>query len=402
MRLVGWLALQGLRSSRSFILLVLAVALAAGFQMSNAATLAGFDRDLLDDALVHGQGDVRISPRERRRFDPAELAEVQALDPAFEVVPLLVYAGGVAGSDRHYNPATIYGVDASARHPPFRLLEGQPLAEQPLPAGAARQPAAPDVIDVLLGTSLARRLDVRVGDRVELRAIVGPRDELLDLPNTVAVHAVVRGVVSGTRGGYRAAFVDRAVLGRLMGAPGATSLIAVHLEDHAAAGATAARIAARLPDVEARAWPEDDPGLTSFLASRRAIGTISYGIVIAAIAIPMWSLLYIHVLRKRRELAILTALGLRRRELFAIATAQSAIIAVAGCILGAAFGYALTRYFVAYPVFSWESLTVRPLLEARTLAVPLAVITLTAIVAALHPAARAARVDPAAALRRIE
>jgi ABC-type lipoprotein release transport system permease subunit len=386
-----WFALRGLRSSRSFVLLALAVALASGFQISNSANLDGFEADLLDDVLAYGNGDVRISPRDRLRFEDADAvaASVAKLGGAIEAVPLLMYAGAVAGADRRFTAASIYGIDFSVRHPPFRLV-------------ARSASRSSETIDVLLGTALAARLEARLGDAVELRVILGPRDPLLGESNVLALHATVRGIVSGTSGGYRAAFVDRAMLARAAGAPGAASMISLHLSDHGAARAAAARIEATRPELEARAWSEDDLGFTSYLEMRRAIGGISYAMVIAAIAIPMWALLYIHVLRKQRELAILVAIGFSRRDLFAIYTLQSMMIAVIGCVLGTGLGYGLTRYFAANPLFEWESLVVRPAVTPATFAVPFAIIVATSVLATLHPTARAALVDPAVALRRIE
>jgi lipoprotein-releasing system permease protein len=174
----------------------------------------------------------------------------------------------------------------------------------------------------------------------------------------------------------------------------------VHLRDHDAAGDTAAAITRA--DVEAIAWRDDDSGLASYLGARDTIGTISYAMVIAAIALPMWALLYIHVLRNHRQLAILAALGFRRRELFAICALQSVIVAVLGCALGAALGFALTRYFDANPLFEWQSIVVRPAVSATTFLVPAVIVVATSLLAALHPALRAARVQPAVALRRIE
>jgi lipoprotein-releasing system permease protein len=384
-----WLALRGMWSSRGLLLVIVAVALGAGIQMSNAANLAGFEAALLDDVLAHGRGDIRITPRDRSRFTQAEADAAVAQSASHEAVYLLVYPGGVAGSNRRFLPASVIGVDRSASRPPYRLVAGAPLAE----AGDH---------GVLLGTGLAVRLGVTIGDPIELRAVLGPRDALLGLPNTVELSGVVRGIVSGTSGSYRAVFVDRAVLGAAAGATGAVSLIALHTGRPHDAASDAASLAAGHPELEVRSWRDHDPGVAAYLEIRDTIGTISYLIVIAAVAIPMWTLLYIHVLRRQRELAILRAVGLSRGELFAICTLQSVVIAIVGCALGAGVGLLLTHYFSAHPILQVESLIVVPLLDARMFLVPFVVILVTSIVAAIHPSLRAARVAPAVVLRRIE
>ncbi len=388
------LAVQGLRSSRTFVLLVLAVALGAGFQISNAANLEGFEADMLDDALVHGGGDVRVFSRGRSKLADADVlaTRLAAETGALEGVPLLMFPGAVAGADHRFLNTAVWGVDAAAQRPPYRLIRGEVL---PRGGGGERVP-------VLLGTAVAARLGVDLGGEVEVRAILGPKDPLLGESNMVSLRGTVRGIVSGTSGGYRAVFVDRAVLAERAAMPGAASSISLHFDRHDTATAVAAELGAAHADLDARGWSEDDPGWASYLGARKAVGGISYAMVIAAIAIPMWALLYIHVLRKRRELAILAALGFQRRELFVLSVLQSVAVAVIGCVVGVGIGYALTRYFAANPLFEWESLVVRPRVELGTFLVPCLVIVVTSVIAALHPAWRAARVDPAIVLRRIE
>jgi lipoprotein-releasing system permease protein len=255
---------------------------------------------------------------------------------------------------------------------------------------------------VLLGTALAKRLEVTLGDEVDLRVIFGPPDVLLGEDNTGRFTLPVRAIVSGTAGGYRSIFFDRSFLGAEAGTPGAASAILVRLDDHFTATAIAERITAAMPEARATSWVDDDPWIRNYLAANGTINSVSYAMVIAAVSIPMWALLYIHVLKRRREIAILAALGFGRLEIFAIYVLQSVVVSVIGCLLGALAGYGLIRYFEANPLFQWESLVVRPLVTTATFLVPSLVIVATAVAAGSYPAWRAARVDPARVLRSIE
>jgi ABC-type lipoprotein release transport system permease subunit len=232
--------------------------------------------------------------------------------------------------------------------------------------------------------------------------IYGAADKTLGESNLGRFTMTVRGTVTGMAGAYRFAFVDRAWLGDQAGVPNAASSIALHLDDHDSAREVAAAIRAKRSDVAAFAWQDEEAGFASYIEAKRLISRVSYAMVIAAIAIPTWALLYIQVLRRRRELAILRAIGFLRRELFAICVLQAVAIGVIGCALGAALGFGLIRYFDSNPLFAWESLTVRPVADLASFAVPAIVILATAVIAVLHPAYRASRVDPAPALRRIE
>ncbi len=96
------------------------------------------------------------------------------------------------------------------------------------------------------------------------------------------------------------------------------------------------------------------------------------------------------------------ALGFRRREVFAIYVLQSLIAACAGIALGMLLGYAAAAYFEQNPMFDWEGMVVRPLLEPSTFAVPALVVLAATAAAGGYAAWRAARVDPARALQSLE
>jgi len=255
---------------------------------------------------------------------------------------------------------------------------------------------------ILLGTLYEKRLGVGVGDSVELRVIFGAAGMAIDDDNVGRYTMKVRGIVAGSAGAYRFAFVDRSFLGAESGEPDGASAILVHLFDHEAAHDTAARLAARIAGIEAIGWRDDDPYLQSYLSANKTIINVSYGMVIAAVSVPMWALLYIHVLKRRREIGILVAVGFGRGEVFGMYLLQALVVAVIGCAIGAGLGVGLILYFQAHPVFQWETMVVRPLIEASVFAGPAFVITATALIAGSYPAWRAARTDPAAVLRRLE
>ncbi|HEV7555602.1 MAG TPA: FtsX-like permease family protein, partial [Kofleriaceae bacterium] len=303
-------------------------------------------------------------------------------------IPTLVYAGAIGVRGRFLG-TPIYGIDAGGEPTPFHVVDGRGLA-------------AGDPDGVLVGSSLAKRLGLAVGDTIDLRAIFGPIGGAIDSDNVGRFRMTIRGIVVGSAGGYRFVFVDRAFLGHEAGDPHAASTIIVHLDDHEAAREVAARIDAGAPEAQALAWRDDDPYLPNYLRANRIINDVSYAMVIAAISVPVWALLYIHVLNRRRELGILAALGFGRREIFAIYSLQALVVSVVGYAVGALFGYALIRYFHANPIFEWEGLVARPVATFDTFFAPGVIIVATALVAGAYPAWSASRTDPAKVLRRLD
>nr|WP_240806966.1 FtsX-like permease family protein [Polyangium spumosum] len=374
-------------------MLVVAVAAGAGFQIPNTANLAGFSEALLEEELRHGPGDVRVEPRDGRPFEDGAAAAARVAEAAETGVrasiPVLVLPGAVGKGGRFHN-ALAYGYDfpGDPAVRPFHLSEGELLARG-------------DTKGVVLGSSLATRLGVKVGDTVDLRVILGGPPAAAADPTATSL-MTVRGIASGSAGAYRSVFLDRASLAERTGAPAVASAVHLHLDDHFAAAALAPRLEARLPEARAVDWQKDDPFVTNYLAANRTINSLSYAMVVAAITIPVWALFHIHVLGRRREIGILAALGFSRREVFGLFLLQALVVALAGLTAGAALGYGMLLYFQAHPIFSWEALVVRPVITAAVLAGPCLVVLATTLLAGSVPAFRAARTDPAPVLRRID
>jgi len=389
--LLLFLARKSLFSSRVTVaLLVLSIAAGAGFQIANTANLSAFQDSLLEENLTRGGGDIRIEPRDRARFldGDAVAASVRAEPGVRDAQPYLVSPGAIGKTGKRFLGAPIYGIGQMSL-PPFHLIEGAWIAPG-------------DREGILLGTQYVKRLDIKVGDTVDLRVIFGEAGAALEGDNVGRYTMKVRGIAAGSAGAYRFAFVDRAFLAEESGDPKGASAILVHLFDHEAAREIAGRLAARLPDAEAIAWRDDDPYLPNYLSANQTISAVSYAMVIAAVSVPMWALLYIHVLKRRREIGILVALGFGRREVFGIYLFQALVVAVIGCAIGACLGLVLILYFQANPLFEWETMVVRPLIAAGVFAGPSLIITATALIAGSYPAWRAARTDPAQVLRRLD
>lgn len=384
-----FLARRSLWSSRiTLVLLVLSVAAGAGFQIGNTANLDGFEHALLEENLTHGPGDIRVEPTEGPRFREGNaIADRLASVPGVRAAqPLLIYAGAI-GHRGKFLAAPLVGVDPSPL-PPYQLVAG------------AWDPNDRDAI--LVGTHYASRMRIAVGDRIEVRAIFGAAGMAIDDDNVGRYTMTVRGLAGGTLA-YRAVFVSRAWLAAESGEPNAASAVHVKLFDHDRAPSLAAELAATDPGITAISWRDDDASyVSSYISATRTIVSVSYAMVIAAVAVPMWALLYIHVLKRRRELAMLIAIGFAERDVLMISLLQAIFVSVIGCVLGAGVGLGLIAYFQANPIYEWGTMAVRPMIATGVFVGPAVVMVLTALVAGSYPAWRAARTDPARVLRGIE
>jgi lipoprotein-releasing system permease protein len=122
----------------------------------------------------------------------------------------------------------------------------------------------------------------------------------------------------------------------------------------------------------------------------------TFGLVVA---IGVASVLMVAVVQKTREIGILRAMGTSRGRVLRVFLVQGAIIGLIGALLGCAIGYAL-GVFMSGVLTSADGAR---LFEAR-LDFPLYLYTMAGavvlgVVSAALPARRAARLDPAQAIR---
>jgi ABC-type antimicrobial peptide transport system permease subunit len=135
--------------------------------------------------------------------------------------------------------------------------------------------------------------------------------------------------------------------------------------------------------------------IRSKLLRERLLATLSLFFAVVALAlagIGLYGVLNYSVTRQRREIGIRMALGARPGHVVRRVGGDAALIVALGSVAGVAAGVAAGRLVEA---LLYE---VKPTgLDA--VAAPVATLALVALAAALPPALRAARVDPAQTLR---
>ncbi|MBX3251516.1 MAG: ABC transporter permease [Myxococcales bacterium] len=177
----------------------------------------------------------------------------------------------------------------------------------------------------------------------------------------------------------------------IAGRPGDVTEIDARVDDVFEAEALAASFAART-GLKAVSWMERNRELLTGLRSQSQSSVMIQTFVMLAVAMGIASVLVVSVVQRRGQIGILRAIGTTRRTILAVFLLQGAMLgsvgAVFGLALGALFAYALGTVAL-FPID----------LEAGPLAVAAAISIGTGLLSALLPARRAARMDPAAAIR---
>lgn len=235
----------------------------------------------------------------------------------------------------------------------------------------------------LVGTELARELGLALGDR--MRVLV---DE--DHSATCRVQGVFD--LGAKDVNLRWVLVPLRQAQTLFELAGGISIIEVRVDDIFAATAVAAAIAARTGLV-ADSWMTLNAQLMTALQSQGSSSNMIQFFVIVAVALGISSVLIVSVVQKGKEVGILRAMGATSSQVQRVFLWQGAIVGVSGSVLGTAMGLGLLALFRLAPLTF--TIDASPALIARACGIAF----ITGVVAALLPARRAAKLDPAVAIR---
>lgn len=245
--------------------------------------------------------------------------------------------------------------------------------------------------NVAIGAVLAENLGVGIGDKLNVTTSEG----------TEAV-VTVEGVF---RAGNEA--IDRTWVltslrhaQALFGLPGGVTSIEVTLGDVFTADAVARELGERT-GLDAVSWMQQNADLLRGLSAQASSKSLIQFFVVVAVALGIASVLIVSVVQKSREIGILRAVGTPARRILALFLVQGGLLGFVGSLLGCALGALLARAFEhlavgpdgqpRFPVLLEPSLFLRTSLLAMGIG----------LLAALLPAVRAARLDPASAIRHV-
>jgi lipoprotein-releasing system permease protein len=405
---IGLRYLRARRASRfvSFISLVslLGVAVGVAALIVVLSVMNGFEQELRGRLLnlsAHGvvtapDGGLEDwrSPLERVR----EMPGVTGVAPFVEVQAMLASDGRLRGTLlRGIDPELEGAVSEVGRH----LLVGSLDALQPGSDG------------VLLGRLLAARLQVGLGGSVSLLVPTS------DAGGTRLVPRMRRFTVVGLfevgmeeqDGTLALTHLEDAAVAR--GRPGEVSGLRLRYADLFAAPEVTRNLAAALgPGYEARDWTAENASYFRAVRIEKTMMTLILSLVIAVAAFNIVATLVMVVGDKRAEIAILRTMGLPPGSVMRIFVVQGALIGVAGTLLGAAAGVPLAVH-AGNIMPALESVFGFSLLPADVYYISrlpselrwMQVVTVTGIalvlclLSTLYPSLRAARTEPAEALR---
>ena len=271
----------------------------------------------------------------------------------------------------------------------------------------------PDSFNIILGRELARALDVSVGERVTLIApqgVVTPAGVIPRLKTFNVVGVFEVGMFEYDNG---LALINLADAQRLYRMDDRVSGVRLKLDDLFTAPAVARSLAGKLrTDAFISDWTRSHANFFRAVQIEKNMMFIILSLIVAVAAFNIVSTLVMAVTDKQADIAILRTLGASPLSIMMVFIVQGALIGFIGLGLGVAGGVALAlnvdvvvpfierllgTQFLAKEVYYISNLPSE--LQWRDVTTIVGVSFVLALVATIYPSWRAARVNPAAALR---
>ena len=397
-------AIRFLREGRMQTLLII-VGVAAGVAVVAyiSALITGLQRNTIEKTLG-AQAHVTMSPLDERvranlmqldanghRLDqtqvraqrPQSMSNWQQLVPELEAMPQIaavspmVSAAGLAVRGEASKAIALMGVELERYD---RIVK---LRSKIVSGTASLGPG-----EGIIGRELAQDLGVQVGDRIGI--VTGGVQDALRI--TALVDLGVRDL------NRRTVIVPLRMAQSLVGVPGSATSLDLTLTDIWAAEGVASELAARWP-YQAESWQQANAQLVAALNAQSVSTSVIRGVVMVVVVLGIASVLVVSVVQKQREIGILRAMGASRGQVLRVFLLQGAMVGALGSALGVLLAVGLIGVFTHF-VRGADGLPLFNITLEYGLAMRIAAMaTVCGLLAAVAPARRAARLDPAQAIR---
>ncbi len=406
-------ALRSLRRNpRRTLLSVLGLGFGVGIALFALSWVRGLERMSVESAAGGGLGHLRVAPSgwsdrhdEGMRLTEWERAiETARAMPWVEVATPRASVGGLLGLGTRSAHVMITGVDASTEPRLFRYLRG-------LSEGRYLEPGERDAI--VLGRAHARRLRASIGDELVITVVAASGELESGILTVVGIIDTGSRVIDQT-----IAHVALADVERLSGRSGAAEITILVRElgtDPEAITPMRAELSRALPEGdEALSWLELVPDLRLKIDGSYKTSRIATGIILFVVLLGVASAQLTSVLERRKEFAVLAAIGMRGPALVRVVVTESLLLGAASAILALAWmvpilqhlastGIDLSSLFDSDEGMAFAGVLIDPMFypELGVWVVPTAILLslVATVLSSLYPAWFASRTDPASALR---
>jgi putative ABC transport system permease protein len=322
------------RNWRRTLIAVIAIGLGLMALIFLDGTVAGFQQAIFGNAVRLQGGNVQVHApgyREKaKRLPLLPLADAPAVVQAAQAQPQVIVAshrintGGFVSGRKATLPVLISGIEPEQEAPVGLIAKN--IAQ-------GRYLTANDQDAVLIGKGMADRLKVGVGDRITL---VGRATHEQMRRRTMTVVGIYNlGLPEAEK---RLVYVSLAEAQALFDLRDQVTEVAVALESVGQEETVVTALRAALPGYEVASWQELNPEMNQSLEVDKQVMNI-FGLIVLLIAgVGILNLMLMAVFERTREIGLLAAMGLKRREILMLFLLEGVLIGLLGALVGCVLG----------------------------------------------------------------
>jgi len=343
--------------------------------------------------------------RDERNLNRA-ISDIDDLTARLEVLPGVqavtprIHINGLVSTARNSSVAVIRAVD------PMRETQINGLRERIIVGSYFEEDAHRQI---LLGYKMAERLNAGPGEKIVLMVQAADGSigaELFRLQGIFRLGAVdLDGslAIIGLADGQNLAAMDNKV----------TEAVLI-LDSPAEVATTAGILATELAGspYEILQWDELMPQAKEMIALSNVFTYILLVIILIVVSLGILNTMLMSIMERTREFGIMRALGTRPAQIVRLVLLEAVCLGILGAVLGVLLGIAingflgaggidLSRWSGAMDLISSLKPVIYPTIHPGRIAIAALAAFMTTLLAAIYPAARAARLSPADAIRSL-
>jgi ABC-type lipoprotein release transport system permease subunit len=397
------------RNRRRTMIAVIAMSLGLALMLFFDGLMGGSKQAIYGNTVKLQGGNVQVhAPGYRERAkrlpllplaDPGAVVQAASAQPSIVAAAQRIETSGMLSSREGTMPTVITGIQPE-REAPVSLI-AEKIAQ-------GRYLAADDEDVLLIGQAMAETLEVTVGDRVTL---VGRATHEQMRRRTMTVAGIYDTGIAEVE--KRMVYVSLLEAQTLFDLRDQATEVAIFLESVGQEPPVVHALQAALPGYEVDAWDTLNPSTKQSMDMETQIMSI-FGLIILLIAgVGILNLMLMVVFERTREIGLLAAMGLKRREIILLFLLEGILIGLLGALVGGLLGGIVNAYYGRVGMeWAAEASDYSPLaallggriyfhvgvdlLLGRALTV-----AIIAALASLYPAWRASRREPAEALHYV-
>ena len=384
---------------------VTAIAAVVGIAMGVAALIVAFAlsngfRDEMRDKILQGTAHISVMRSDALPIKDYEsvAARIRQVDGVAEASPT-TYDGAMVTGPSGSAYAVLRGVDDSSRTtlPARWLREGafDTIFESYLNDGQS-------IPQAVVGSELATRLGLKTGDSLQVMPanVFGNR-------STASRRLRVSGIFRSGLFEFDSTWIylPLETVSAFAGTDHAAAVVSVQVKNIDDVKLVADRIRSTVgAEYRTIDWQDANQPLFSALALERRMGLFIIGLIIAIAVINITTMLILVVVERRRDIAVLTALGATRRSVMSLFLIEGGVVGGLGAICGVVVGLGVcligNHYkLVSLPADVYSISNVPLVAGVREVVLSALLAVVLSILATIYPAFVASRLRPAETLR---